>query len=127
MIWALLPLRSPTDHVGLCCFSSSQNGLEPVARIPADPTPRFELGSRVITLYGGGVVKRYRVEDGVYEVWLDWTASAVPQKPVTTTNHQNQATTSSAAKKLAAATVAMPSLPTSRPATPQRNGVQQHR
>jgi len=58
----------------------AKNGLAAVPPIPSQQKSRFEVGARVMTLYGGGLVKRYRPEDGVYEILLDWTASTPQQQ-----------------------------------------------
>ena len=58
----------------------TKHGLHAVPTIVAQHKSRFEVGVRVMTMYGSGVVRRYRTEDGVYELVLDWTASPQPQQ-----------------------------------------------
>lgn len=58
----------------------TKHGLPAVPPILSQHKSRYEEGARVMTLYGGGTVKRYRPNDGVYEVVLDWTCSVSQQQ-----------------------------------------------
>jgi hypothetical protein len=51
-----------------CVWRVRQHGLEAVEGVHAEHEPLFEAGSRVMTLYGCGVVAGFRPRDGVYEV-----------------------------------------------------------